>query len=90
MCPAYNFFGPSGHGLDLGTHIGALHIIFMGQVGMVLIWEHINGSCIYFLWESGRGFELGTHIWVLLGMLMGQVGMGLICEHLHGSCVTYL
>ncbi len=37
-------YGPSGHGFELGTHIWVLNVIFMGQVGMGLIWERINGS----------------------------------------------
>ncbi len=49
MGPIRDRHGPSGHGFDLGTHIWVLHDIFMGQVGMGLIWEHIYGSCMAYL-----------------------------------------
>ncbi len=44
MGPAWHVYGPSGHGFELGMHIWVLNGIFMGQVGMGLIWEHIHGS----------------------------------------------
>jgi len=48
----WHIYGPSGHGFELGTHVWVMHGTFMGQVGMVLIWEHIYGSYIYFLWAK--------------------------------------
>jgi len=56
MGPAYNFYGLSGHGFELGTHIWVLHGTFMGQVGIGLIWEHIYGYFIEFLWAKWPWF----------------------------------
>ncbi len=68
-----HIYGPSGHGFDLGIHKWVLKGIFMGQVGMGLIREHIYGSCMAYFWAEWGwpdGFDLGTHIWVLLGIFM--------------------
>ncbi len=83
MGPIRDRHGPSGHGFDLGTHIWVLHDIFMGQVGMGLIWEHIYESCMTYLWAKWAWVWSGNtymgpawHIYALSLVWTGNTSVG--------------
>jgi len=60
----WHIYGPSGHGFELGTQIWVLNGIFMGQVDMGLIWEHICGSCITYINGSCIAYLWAKWAWV--------------------------